>query len=137
MEGKRDGAIEFRVDSTYAKNIATGTWMPKKGAGRANRDLAVALRRAYRNLHASRPVGFVRIAHVRAHMGEKGNEAADRLAKRGATLPGIEYEREGYEGEESARDTPPADAGMKPGNREYSAKEGGRGKRWDPKRGDG
>ena len=91
----RWGHVTFRVDSTYAINIATGKWLPHKGKGSNNRDLAKRLRSAYRHLIASRPVGHVSIIHVRAHTGDDGNERADRLAKLGADLEHGDTEEDG------------------------------------------
>ena len=89
------GHVTFRVDSTYAINIATGRWAPnkRKVKGSNNRDMAQRLRSAYRQLTASRPEGHVSIVHVRAHTGDHGNERADRLAKLGTDLdPGSDEE---------------------------------------------
>ena len=82
-ETEREGAVTFHVDSLYAIKIARGEWCPSKGKGANNRELARALRLAYRRLWEARPPGHVRIVHERAHVGTRGNEVADVLAKRG------------------------------------------------------
>jgi len=86
IQEPKDTAVVFHVDSMTAINLALGKTLPRKSRGENNRELARNLRSAYRRLHASRPEGFVRIVHVRAHTGVPGNEAADRMANRGASL---------------------------------------------------
>ena len=73
------------MDSAYAINIATERTIPTKGKGNTNRALAVRLRAAYRQLQQERG-DDVGIQHVRSHTGNRGNEAADKLAKRGAEI---------------------------------------------------
>ena len=82
-EAGREGAVCFHVDSLYAIKIARGDWRPDRGKGVNNRELARALRLAYRRLWEARPRGHVTIVHERAHIGTRGNEVADALAKRG------------------------------------------------------
>ena len=60
---------------TYAINVATGTWRART----ANGELARRLRNATRKLKRALGACSVRFRHVRAHMGEPGNEAADAL----------------------------------------------------------
>ena len=74
--------VEFRVDSTYAINMATGKFrLPRKGKG--NWKLVARLRSAYRQLGMYKGRSNVNIVHVRSHIGELGNEVADALAKEG------------------------------------------------------
>ena len=73
------------VDSTYAINTATGRTTPSRGKGGANKALAGRLRVAYRQLQQERG-DAVRIRHVKSHTGVRGNEAADKLANRGAEI---------------------------------------------------
>ena len=83
-EMEREGAVAFHVDSLYAIKIARGDWCPARGGqGANNRELARTLRRAYRRLVETRPRGHVSLVHERAHVGTRGNEVADALAKRG------------------------------------------------------
>ena len=65
--------MAFRVDSTYAINVATGKWAPRPRNG----ELARRLRRAALDLVSMRGAPSVRFEHVRAHTGEPGNESAD------------------------------------------------------------
>ena len=82
---KRQGAVAFHVDSLYAIKIARGDCARPVGVGQRanNRELARTLRRAYRRLLETRPRGHVSLVHERAHVGTRGNEVADALAKRG------------------------------------------------------
>jgi len=79
------GRTTFVVDSAYAINMATGRTIPTKGKGSTNRVLAVRLRTAYRQLQQERG-DDVGIQHVRSHTGNRGNDAADKLAKMGAEI---------------------------------------------------
>ncbi len=99
-----DQVVTFHVDSLTAIHMAEGMTLPRRTTGVNNRELARNLRRAYRELRESRPAGFVRIVHVRAHIGVHGNEAADHLARRGAE--GAEYEQHTTD----TRDTVPTEA---------------------------
>ena len=77
--------VEFRVDSTYAINIATGKFrLPAQGKG--NWELAARLRDALRRLQVTKGHYNVSIVHVRSHTGDVGNEIADILAKEGTEL---------------------------------------------------
>ena len=146
-ETGRQGRIAFRVDSTLAINVATGKWRLHRSKALNNRELARNLRRAYRNLCADRPSGDVEIHHVRAHAGTEGNEAADRLAKRGAQLFGTEGERDSYKGEECSDGGPiPEDGsrqdtgGHQRGREQDVTADGGSGRwrrTWRPRTGDG
>ncbi len=78
---EHSGATEFCVDSTYAINMATGKWKPKRGKNNA---LVHRLRQGVIRLEAKRAAGKVRFAHVRSHTGVAGNELADKLAAKGA-----------------------------------------------------
>ena len=90
-EASRAGAVVFCTDSTYAMQVARGAWLTRRK--HPNAEIAKRLRRAYRRLVQSRADGEVTIRHVRAHVGVRGNEAADRLAKAGAKLrEGAEYQ---------------------------------------------
>ena len=66
-------------------NIATGRTVPSRGKGNANRQLAIKVRAAYRQLQRERGEE-VSIRHVKSHTGVRGNEAADRLANMGAEI---------------------------------------------------
>ena len=79
------GRTTFVVDSAYAINIATGRTIPANGRSGTNRLLAVRLRVAYRLLQLERG-NNVGIQHVRSHTGNRGNDAADRLANMGAAI---------------------------------------------------
>ena len=87
-EAGREGAVCFHVDSLYAIKLARGDWRPDRGKGVNNRELARTLRLAYRRLWEARPRGHVTIVHERAHIGTRGNEVADALAKRGTACDG-------------------------------------------------
>ena len=66
--------------------IATGEWRPRQKKGKArNGRLVRRLRDAYRQLVADRGSANVSIVHERAHVGTRGNEAADSLARAGAS----------------------------------------------------
>ena len=80
-----NGRATFVVDSTYAINMATGRTLPARGRNCANRPLATRLQDAYRQLQQERG-DDVRIEHVRSHTGNRGNEAADKLANMGAEI---------------------------------------------------
>ena len=69
------------TDSLYAKNMTTGTWMPKKG--HRNSELIRNLRSLWRKVQRARQ-NKVRIVHVRSHTKIPGNELADWLADQGA-----------------------------------------------------
>ena len=79
------GRTTFVVDSAYAINMATGRTIPANGRSGTNRLLAVRLRIAYRLLQLERGDN-VGIQHVRSHTGNRGNDAADKLAKMGAEI---------------------------------------------------
>ena len=81
------GPTEFKVDSLYAINVATGRWAVKRG--RRNAELARRLYEAYEDLRRRRPRGHVWITHVRAHTKVRGNEVADGLAKKAAADAGF------------------------------------------------
>ena len=98
--GRPAGVVAFRVDSTYAINVATGKWAPRSRNG----ELARRLRRAAFDLISRRGAPSVRFEHVRAHTGEPGNESADALAKAavqdaemcGATLDVLQCAQDAY-----------------------------------------
>ena len=73
------GREEICSDSTYAINMTTGKWMPRK---ERNQSIIRVLRKVWRQLEQRRP-GEVRMRHVRSHVGTPGNEAADWLAGKG------------------------------------------------------
>ena len=67
------GRTTFVVDSAYAINMATGRTIPANGRSGTNR----------LQLERGDNVG---IQHVRSHTGNRGNDAADKLAKMGAEI---------------------------------------------------
>ena len=69
------------TDSLYAKNMATGKWMPKKK--HRNSEQIRNIRSLWRKVQRARQ-NRVRIVHVRSHTKIPGNELADWLADRGA-----------------------------------------------------
>ena len=79
------GRVTFIADSMHMINIATGRTVPSRGKGNANRLLATRVRAAYRLLQYERG-SDVNIRHVKSHTGVRGNEAADKLANRGADI---------------------------------------------------
>ena len=79
------GVTVFKVDSKYAIHMATGRTRPCSGPKAVNRELALRLRDAYRQLQHERG-NMVSIEHVRSHTGMRGNEATDALAKRGTQI---------------------------------------------------
>ena len=83
LEGQ--GRVTFVSDSMHAINTATGRTTPGRGKGNANRLLAIRLRAAYRLLQLQRGED-IGIRHVKSHTGERGNEAADKLANMGADI---------------------------------------------------
>ena len=86
-EAGATGRTTFMVDSTYAINTATGRTTPSRGKGGVNRVLASRLRTAYRRLQQERGDAVrIPVQHVKSHTGVRGNEAADKLANRGAEI---------------------------------------------------
>lgn len=73
---ERDMPVEIRTDSQWAIKCATKEWKAKE-----NLDLLQQLW----NMLDTRNVQFT---WVRGHNHEPGNEAADKLAKKGLVLPG-------------------------------------------------
>ena len=92
---KKKGPVQFRVDSTYAMNVATGKFRPPR-VGKGNWQLATWLRRLYRQLVKDNGRSNVSMVHVRAHAGEMGNEVADILAKEGAKFTDAEVAARNY-----------------------------------------
>ncbi|GJJ72397.1 ribonuclease HI [Entomortierella parvispora] len=82
--------IEIRTDSMYTVNIVTkwaegwakNNWRRSDGDPVMNRDIIEPLMEKIKK----RP-GPINWVHVRAHVGEFGNEMADRLANAGAVMP--------------------------------------------------
>ena len=72
----------IHTDSLYAKNMATGKWMPSKN--HRNVPMIAKLRSEWRRAQAKRP-GEIHLYHVRSHIKIPGNEIADWLADKGAT----------------------------------------------------
>ena len=81
------GRTTFVVDSAYAINMATGEDDPagQRPEWHQQATVAVRLRIAYRLLQLERGDN-VGIQHVRSHTGNRGNDAADKLAKMGAEI---------------------------------------------------
>ena len=71
-----DGEYLIRTDSTYAGNIADGTWKAK-----ANLALVEKVRVMWDEVKSISRVSW---NHVRAHRGHRWNERADHLAARAA-----------------------------------------------------
>lgn len=71
-----DEEVIIRTDSTYAGNIADGTWKAK-----ANRPLAKSVQALWIEVGKLRRTVW---NHVRAHRGHRWNERADHLAARAA-----------------------------------------------------
>lgn len=74
LQQPEEGAVLIRADSTYAGNLADGTWKPK-----ANRDLVARLQSLWDEVSMQRSLAW---EHVRAHRGHRWNERADHLAGR-------------------------------------------------------
>ena len=76
-DSDRSEPLLIRYDSTYAANVMMGVWRPA-----ANKKLARHVNKLWRR--ASRQLqGQLWCSHVRAHLGHKWNETADKLANRG------------------------------------------------------
>eukprot|EP00401_Gymnodinium_catenatum_P003972 CAMPEP_0117496278 /NCGR_PEP_ID=MMETSP0784-20121206/20571_1 /TAXON_ID=39447 /ORGANISM="" /LENGTH=556 /DNA_ID=CAMNT_0005291237 /DNA_START=115 /DNA_END=1783 /DNA_ORIENTATION=+ len=69
-------SVAICYDSTYAAKTTTGEFKAEK-----NKDLVERARKLLREVRATRRVRF---EHVKGHSGHRWNEAADRLANRGA-----------------------------------------------------
>lgn len=69
-------AVIIRYDSYYAANVTTGLWKAKRNVR--------LVETVQRKLAKAAKVQRVLFMHVKAHAGTLGNEAADRLAKRGS-----------------------------------------------------
>ena len=93
-ELEEQGRVTFIADSTHAINTATGRTIPSRRSSNANRTLAIRLRTAYRILQSARG-DDVSIQHVKSHTGNRGNEAADKLANRGAEIEGQRFVERG------------------------------------------
>ena len=76
------GREVIHSDSLYAINMATGKWMPKV---KRNAPMIGRIRTLWYKLQAARP-GEVALRHVRSHIKVPGNEIADWLAGRGASI---------------------------------------------------
>ena len=72
-----DGEIIIRTDSTYAGNMADGSWKAK-----ANLPLVSFVRSLWEEVGSMRPLSW---NHVKAHRGHRWNERADHLALRAAS----------------------------------------------------
>ena len=70
-------AAMIAVDSVYAANEAEGWWRKNKNA-----ELIEAVQKVLEQVQRSSDVTFI---HVRGHIGEEGNERADRLVQWGKT----------------------------------------------------
>ncbi|EMG48055.1 Ribonuclease H, putative, partial [Candida maltosa Xu316] len=93
--GHANGKTEIHSDSKYAiqsvnewsNNWAKNDWKNSKGETVANYDLmreTVALKNSINQEYKERNWGDLEFHHVKGHAGNKGNEAADRLANQGA-----------------------------------------------------
>jgi len=69
-----NSVVEICTDSTYAGNIASGTWKAK-----ANKKLAKNIQKLWEEVSSNQTLTW---RHVRAHRGHKWNERADHLAIR-------------------------------------------------------
>lgn len=76
LSHEKDCEYVIRTDSTYAGNIADGTWKAK-----ANLALVENVRVLWREAKSIRQVSW---NHVRAHRGHRWNERADHLASKAA-----------------------------------------------------
>lgn len=77
-----DDEITIYGDSQYAGNMANGSWKPKE-----NKELVTNIRRLWQ---FQQEQSFIfNWAHVRAHVGHKWNELADRYANEGVNLDSI------------------------------------------------
>ena len=76
IEGGSERAL-IRTDSTYAGNLADGSWKAK-----ANLELVKRLQDAWNEVSAIRDLVW---EHVKAHRGHRWNERADHLANRAAS----------------------------------------------------
>jgi|TARA_B110000881_G_scaffold190657_1_gene182022 ribonuclease HI len=74
LEGEE---VLIRSDSTYAGNLADGSWKAK-----VNKELVATLRRLWEEVYSAFDLSW---QHVRAHRGHRWNERADHLASRAAT----------------------------------------------------
>ena len=68
--------VLIRSDSTYAGNLADGSWKAK-----ANKELVATLRSLWDEVYSVFDLSW---QHVRAHRGHRWNERADHLASRAA-----------------------------------------------------
>ena len=76
LSHEEDCEYVIRTDSTYAGNIADGTWKAK-----ANLALVERVRLLWSEVRSIRRVSW---NHVRAHRGHRWNERADHLAVKAA-----------------------------------------------------
>ena len=76
LEGGNGRAL-IRTDSTYAGNLADGTWKAK-----ANKNLVSRMQKLWDEVSALRELEW---KHIRAHRGHRWNERADHLAIRAAS----------------------------------------------------
>ena len=76
LEGGEGKAL-IRTDSTYAGNLADGTWKAK-----ANRNLVSRMQKLWGEVSTLRELEW---KHIRAHRGHRWNERADHLAIRAAS----------------------------------------------------
>ncbi len=75
VEGGEEKVL-IRTDSTYAGNLADGSWNAK-----ANLDLVSRLQELWKEVSSIRELAW---EHVKAHRGHRWNERADHLANRAA-----------------------------------------------------
>ncbi|MDP6640578.1 MAG: hypothetical protein QGH90_01840 [Candidatus Poseidoniaceae archaeon] len=76
LTNQSDGEYTIRTDSTYAGNIADGTWKAK-----ANLALVKRVRSLWNEVGQLYKLSW---NHVKAHRGHRWNERADHLASRAA-----------------------------------------------------
>ena len=73
---EKDFSATIRTDSTYAGNLADGSWRAK-----ANKELVSRVQSLWQEVSSLRSISW---NHIRAHRGHRWNERADHLASRAA-----------------------------------------------------